>query len=86
MLKKELEEDKEAELRIDRFIISDARIHFLRLVSSDSNKKIQLIKRMMNDDIWKQIKVFQTVLFSNVPTDILFINDMENVIHFIYIL
>lgn len=39
MLKKELEEDKEAELRIDRFIISDARIHFLRLVSSDSNKK-----------------------------------------------
>ena len=63
MLKKELEEDKEAELRIDRFIISDARIHFLKLVSSDSNKKIQLIKQMMNDDIWKQIKVFKPSYF-----------------------
>lgn len=63
LLKKELEGDKEAELRVDRFIISDARMHFLRLASSNSQKKIQLIKRMMNDKIWEQVRAFKPSYF-----------------------
>ena len=51
--------DEETNLRIDRFIISDARMHFLRLANSNNNNKYALIKEMMNDDIWDYVKDFK---------------------------
>lgn len=63
LLKKEFEGDKEAELRVDRFIISDARMHFLRLISSNSKRKIQLVKQMIDDEIWEQTRAFKPSYF-----------------------
>lgn len=63
ILKAELKGDKEAELRIDRFIISDARMHFLRLANSDTKGKLQLLKLMMDDEIWKQVQAFKPSYF-----------------------
>lgn len=63
ILKEELKGDEEAELRIDRFIISDARMHFLRLANSDVKGKIQMVKQMMNDEIWKQVRAFKPSYF-----------------------
>lgn len=51
--------NREAKLRIDRFAISDARMHFLRLLDSDSKNKIGLIKRMMDDEVWHCVSEFK---------------------------
>ena len=54
-----INDDEEANLRIDRFIISDARMHFLRLVSSNNKNKISQISTMMKDDIWNYVKEYK---------------------------
>lgn len=55
MLKSLTAGDDEAENRINRFLISDARIHFLRLMQSKVNKKIALIKQMIGDSLWNDV-------------------------------
>lgn len=51
--------DKEAKLRIKRFIISDARMHFLRLANSNNKNKIRLISMMMRDELWNHVKEYK---------------------------
>lgn len=58
-LSKLFNNNKEAKLRIERFIISDARMHFLRLVNSNNKNKIELMTIMMNDDLWKYVKEYK---------------------------
>lgn len=53
----------EASLRINRFLISDARMHFLRLVQSDNKDKTTLMKKMMNDDLWVDVKAYKPSYF-----------------------
>lgn len=59
--------DAEASLRINRFLISDARMHFLRLVQSDSKDKKALMKQMMNDSLWNEVSSFKASYFPIYP-------------------
>lgn len=58
-LSKLLASNENEKLRIDRFIISDARMHFIRLVNSNSTDKIKLIKKMMKNEIWEKVKEYK---------------------------
>lgn len=55
--------DVEASLRINRFLISDARMHFLRLLQSDNKDKMTLMKKMMDDDLWVDVKAYKPSYF-----------------------
>ena len=63
LLKEIFKNDNEAEQRINRFIISDARIHFLRLIKSSQKHKIKLIKQMMADEIWNYVHTYKPSYF-----------------------
>lgn len=58
-LSKLLASNENERLRIDRFIISDARMHFIRLANSNSTDKIKLIKKMMKNEIWEKVKEYR---------------------------
>ena len=55
--------DDEASLRIDRFLISDARMHFLRLIQSENKDKIVLMKQMMDDSLWDDVCAYKAFYF-----------------------
>ena len=55
--------DEEAELRINRFIISDARMHFLRMMQSENKHKLVLLKQMMEDALWKEVASYKPSYF-----------------------
>ena len=59
--------DVEASLRINRFLISDARMHFLRLVQSDNKDKMTLMKQMVNDSLWDEVRSFKASYFPIYP-------------------
>lgn len=63
LLKEILNNDNEAEQRINRFIISDARIHFLRLIKSNQRHKMKLINQMVSDDIWSYVSTYKPSYF-----------------------
>lgn len=58
-----MDNEKLVRQRIDRFVISDARMHFLRLANSDTKGKLRLVKLMMDDEIWKQVQAFKPSYF-----------------------
>lgn len=53
--------------RINRFIISDIRIQILRLVSSNRKDKIKIIRWMLNNDIWNELKTYNPNNYSIYP-------------------
>lgn len=55
----EIINDEDALLRINRFIISDIRMHITRLVNSSQKNKIEIIKKILNDPIWQELSSFQ---------------------------
>lgn len=59
--------DTEASLRINRFLISDARMHFLRLMQSDNKDKMALIQQMVNDPLWDEVRSFKASYFPIYP-------------------
>lgn len=63
LLKQIFNDNNEAELRINRFIISDARIHFLRLIKSAQRHKIKIIKQMIYDDVWNYVNTYKPSYF-----------------------
>lgn len=63
LLKGMTQKDKEAELRINRFLISDARMHFLRMIQSDNKHKFVLMKQMMQDALWKDVSSYKPSYF-----------------------
>lgn len=54
-----LGDNDKALLRIDRFIISDIRMMFTRLVKSNYPTKLQFIKGVLCDDICKELKIYK---------------------------
>lgn len=46
------EDTDEAKNRITRFIISDARMHIVRLIKSNENRKISMLKKILTNPIW----------------------------------
>lgn len=59
--------DNRAIQRINRFIISDVRMQILRLVTSDRKDKIKVLKLMVNDNIWNELKSYDSKNFSIYP-------------------
>lgn len=51
-------DDKEAAVRIYRFITSDARAHILRLLSSTTPSRYSTLRYMLNSDIWTRPSYF----------------------------
>lgn len=52
-------DDKQVLQRINRFTISEIRMHITRLVNSDEALKIQQIKRILEDRIWNEVASFR---------------------------
>ncbi|MDE5561022.1 MAG: glycosyltransferase [Bacteroidaceae bacterium] len=52
-------DDKQVLQRINRFTISEIRMHITRLVNSDETLKIQKIKRILEDRIWNEVVSFK---------------------------
>lgn len=50
--------DKEASIRIYRFITSDARVHILRMLSSTQKAKYETLKNMLASPIWMRPTTF----------------------------
>lgn len=46
-------------LRINRFIISDIRMHITRLVESKQQNKLKFVKEILNDDIWRDLSSYK---------------------------
>lgn len=59
----ELKDDQDSRLRAHRFVISDARTLFSRLVSSKDKNKITLIREMMDAPLWKEVREFKPSFF-----------------------
>lgn len=55
--------DENANLRIMRFLISDARMHFLRLAQSGDKSKIKTFRMMINDDLWSLVRSYKQSYF-----------------------
>ncbi len=51
--------DKDALQRINRFVISDIRMHLTRLINSDYNNKYNYLIYILNDEIWKELSSFK---------------------------
>ena len=58
--------DVDSMLRVNRFIVSDIRMHITKLISADENNKLRHVRYILNDDIWNELKSFKPAYYKGI--------------------